>query len=393
MSIRARGSCRIPSKNWKPLKINERINQITLNPKNSNPHMKTIRIPIALAGVLVLMSCGGKNQQQAAPPPPSLQVATLEKQDITVDNTYSTTMEGVQNVQIWPKVGGFIDNIYVEEGQKVKKGQLLFKLETQSLSQDAKAAQAAVNVAQVEVDKLVPLVEKGIISEIQLATAKARLEQAKSSHQSIAANIGYSVIHSPVSGCIGGIPFKEGALVSNTMGQPLTVVSDISSIRAYFSMNEKELLEMKARMSLSEGDGERAAQEVELIMVNGKTYPHKGKIAMINNIINPTTGNVTLRADFPNPDFLLSSGSTGKVRIPTTYTDVWVIPQAATIDRQGNKIIFVLDGQTATPRPIDIIAQTQTEFIVTRSEEHTSELQSRENLVCRLLLEKKNITI
>jgi len=310
------------------------------------------------------MSCGGKNQQQAAPPPPSLQVATLEKQDITVDNTYSTTMEGVQNVQIWPKVGGFIDNIYVEEGQKVKKGQLLFKLETQSLSQDAKAAQAAVNVAQVEVDKLVPLVEKGIISEIQLATAKARLEQAKSSHQSIAANIGYSVIHSPVTGFIGGIPFKEGALVSNTMGQPLTVVSDISSIRAYFSMNEKELLEMKARMSLNEGDGERGAQEVELIMINGKTYPHKGKIAMINNIINPTTGNVTLRADFPNPELLLSSGSTGKIRIPTTYTDVWVIPQAATIDRQGSKMIFVLEGDTATPMPIEVVGQTPTEFIV-----------------------------
>ena len=326
--------------------------------------MKTTRIPFAIAGVLVLMSCGGKTQQQAAPPPPSLKVATLQKQDVTLENTYSTTMEGVQNVQIWPKVGGFVDNIYVEEGQKVKKGQLLFKLETQSLSQDAKAAQAAVNVAQVEVDKLVPLVEKGIISEIQLATAKARLEQAKSGHQSIAANIGYSVIHSPVTGFIGGIPFKEGALVSNTMGQPLTVVSDISSIRAYFSMNEKQLLEMKARMSLSEGDGERAAQEVELIMVNGKTYPHKGKIAMINNIINPTTGNVTLRADFPNPDFLLSSGSTGKIRIPTTYTDVWVIPQAATIDRQGTKMIFVLDGQAATPRSIDIIAQTQTEFIV-----------------------------
>lgn len=310
------------------------------------------------------MSCGGKTQQPTAPPPPALKVATLEKGDITLDKTYSTSMEGVQDVQIWPKVAGFVDNIYVEEGQKVKKGQLLFKLETQSLSQDAKAAQAAVNVARVEVEKLVPLVEKGIISEIQLATAKARLEQAKSSYQSIAANIGYSVIHSPVTGFIGGIPFKEGALVSNAMGQPLTVVSDISSIRAYFSMNEKELLEMKSRMSLGEGNGEDGSQEVELVMINGKTYPHKGRIAMINNIIDPTTGNVTLRADFPNPDLLLSSGSTGKIRIPTTYSDVWVIPQSATIDRQGSKMIFVLEGENASPKPIDIVAQTATEYVV-----------------------------
>lgn len=326
--------------------------------------MKTLRIPFALAGISVLMSCGGKTQQPTAPPPPALKVATLEKGDITLDKTYSTSMEGVQNVQIWPKVAGFVDNIYVEEGQKVKKGQLLFKLETQSLSQDAKAAQAAVNVARVEVEKLVPLVEKGIISEIQLTTAKARLEQAKSSYQSIAANIGYSVIHSPVTGFIGGIPFKEGALVSNAMGQPLTVVSDISSIRAYFSMNEKELLEMKSRMSLGEGNGEGGSQEVELIMINGKTYPHKGRIAMINNIIDPTTGNVTLRADFPNPDLLLSSGSTGKIRIPTTYSDVWVIPQSATIDRQGTKMIFVLEGENANPKPIDIVAQTATEYVV-----------------------------
>lgn len=325
--------------------------------------MKTIRIPLALAGILVLMSCGGKTQQQTAPPPASLKTTVLEKQDITIDKTYSTTMEGVQNVEIWPKVSGFVQTIYVEEGQKVSKGQLLFKLETQSLSQDAKAAQAAVNVAQVEMEKLVPLVEKGIISEIQLETAKARLEQAKSSYNSIAANIGYSNIHSPVNGYIGGIPYKVGALVSSAMGRPLTVVSDISSIRAYFSMNEKELLEMRSRMSLGSASGE---QEVELIMINGKTYPHKGKIAMINNIINSSTGSVSLRADFDNPDLILSSGSTGKVRIPTTYQDVWVIPQAVTIDRQGRKMIFVLDGNTVNPMPIDIIAQTDTEFVVSQ---------------------------
>lgn len=325
--------------------------------------MKTIRIPLALAGILVLMSCGGKTQQQTAPPPASLKTTVLEKQDITIDKTYSTTMEGVQNVEIWPKVSGFVQTIYVEEGQKVSKGQLLFKLETQSLSQDAKAAQAAVNVAQVEMEKLVPLVEKGIISEIQLETAKARLEQAKSSYNSIAANIGYSNIHSPVTGYIGGIPYKVGALVSSAMGRPLTVVSDISSIRAYFSMNEKELLEMRSRMSLGSASGE---QEVELIMINGKTYPHKGKIAMINNIINSSTGSVSLRADFDNPDLILSSGSTGKVRIPTTYQDVWVIPQAVTIDRQGRKMIFVLDGNTVNPMPIDIIAQTDTEFVVSQ---------------------------
>lgn len=337
-----------------------------LNLNIFSAYMKTIRISLVFAGILALMSCGGKTQQQAtAPPTPSLKVTALEKQDITIYNTYSTSMEGIQNVEIWPKVSGFVQNIYVEEGQKVKKGQLLFKLETQTLSQDAKAAKAAVNVAQVEVDKLIPLVEKNIISNVQLETAKARLEQAKSNYNSITANIGYSNIVSPVNGYIGGIPYKVGALVSSNMSQPLTVVSDISGIRAYFSMNEKELLQMKTQMASGEsGISTSSAPEVELVMVNGKTYPQKGKIAMVNNIINPTTGSVTLRADFDNPDLLLSSGSTGKIKVPSTFQDVWVIPQFATVDLQGTKMVFVLNGDNVSSKPIDIIAQTDTHFVV-----------------------------
>lgn len=338
-------------------------NYLNLNTLSS--YMKTIKIPFVLAGMVLLMSCGGKTQQQSAPPPPSLKTTALKKQDITVYNTYSTSMEGVQNVQIWPKVSGFVQNIYVEEGQKVKKGQLLFKLETQTLSQDANAAKASVNVAQVEVDKLVPLVEKGIISNVQLETAKAQLEQAKSNYNSITANIGYSNIVSPVNGYIGGIPYKVGALVSSTMAQPLTVVSDISGIRAYFSMNEKELLQMKTQMAANANESAASSTpEVELVMINGQTYPHKGKIAMINNIINPTTGSVSLRADFENPDLLLSSGSTGKIKVPSTYKDVWVIPQFATVDLQGTKMVYVLNGETVNTKPIDIVSQTDTEFIV-----------------------------
>ncbi|WP_318310807.1 efflux RND transporter periplasmic adaptor subunit [Flagellimonas crocea] len=338
--------------------------------------MKTIKSTLVSTVALLILSCGGKNKQQAAtgPQTPSLKVSTLEKQDITIYNSYSTNIQGKQNVEIWPKVSGFVQNIYVEEGQKVKKGQLLFKLETQTLSQDAEAAKAAVNVAQVEVNKLVPLVEKNIISEVQLETAKARLEQAKSNYNSISANIGYSNIVSPVNGYIGEIPYKVGALVSSTMGEPLTVVSDISGIRAYFSMTEKELLEMKSEMT---GDGSAVSAantpEVELVMINGDTYPQKGKIAMINNIINPTTGSVTLRADFDNPNLLLSSGSTGTIKVPTTYEDVFVISQFVTVDLQGTKMVYVLnDDNTVKTVPLNITAQTDKEFIVAEGLEEGS---------------------
>lgn len=331
--------------------------------------MKKIALGLSAISLAIIASCGGKNEQQAtAPQAPSLKVNTLEKQDITLYNSYSTNIEGEQNVEIWPKVSGFVQKIYVEEGQQVKKGQLLFKLETQTLSQDAQAAKAAVNVAQVEVDKLVPLVEKNIISEVQLKTAKAQLEQAKSTYSSIAANIGYSNIVSPVNGYIGEIPYKVGALVSSSMGQPLTVVSDISTVRAYFSMTEKQLLEMKSKMTKGGASvSSENSPEVELVMINGETYPHKGKIAMVNNIINPTTGSVTLRADFNNPNFLLSSGSTGTIKVPSPQKDVMVVPKMATVDIQGNKLVYILqDDNTVKSQKISIIDQTDSEYLVSQ---------------------------
>ncbi len=338
------------------------------NPSNLSLYMKTITSILVAISVLLVLSCGDKNQQQAttAPQAPSLKVTTLEKQDITLYKSYSTNIQGEQNVEIWPKVSGFVQNIYVEEGQQVKKGQLLFKLETQTLSQDAEAAKAAVNVAQVEVNKLIPLVEKNIISEVQLETAKAQLEQAKSNYSSIIANIGYSNIISPVSGYIGEIPYKVGALVSSTMAEPLTVVSDISNIRAYFSMTEKELLQMKMQMAQNGVDiSSKNTPEVELVMINGETYPQKGKIAMVNNIINAATGSVTLRADFNNPNLLLSSGSTGTIKVPSTYENTFVIPQFVTVDLQGTKMIYVLNkDNTVSTRPLNIVAQTDTQFIV-----------------------------
>ncbi|WP_209401495.1 efflux RND transporter periplasmic adaptor subunit [Pseudozobellia sp. WGM2] len=339
--------------------------------------MNVKTIYIVLAGLVLFVSC--KETQQSAPQQqsaPSLKVVQLKKQDVTTYDLYSTSIQGKQNVEIRPKVSGFIQEIYVEEGQKVKKGQLLFKLETESLTQDANAAQASVNAAQVEVDKLKPLVDKNIISSVQLETAKAQLEQAKSAYQSISANIGYSRVTSPVDGYIGEIPFKVGTLVSNTTTTPLTTVSDISEVRAYFSLNEKELLEIKQRVA-KEGRtiDIKKAPEVELVMVNGETYAHKGKIAMVNNIINSSTGSVTLRADFKNPNLILSSGSTGEIKIPTVMNEVFTVPMTATVDLQGNKMVYIVSpDNTITSQTITIAGQTKDKYIVKEGLEEGSKL-------------------
>lgn len=334
--------------------------------------MRKISVISSLSLVVLLSSCFGKvpegSQGAAKMPAPSLKVSELKKQDLNIFNEFSTTLEGKQNVEIWPKVSGFIQDIYVEEGQKINKGQLLFRLETQTLNQDANAAKAAVNVAQVEVNKLKPLVEKDIISPVQLQTAEAQLKQAQSNYERVRSNIDYSKITSPVDGFIGEIPYKTGALVSSAMPNPLTTVSDISEVRAYFSLSEKELLKFKGSIPLNQKNqfDLENANDARLVMVNGEEYPEPGKIAMINSIINSTTGSATARVDFKNPNNLLTSGSTGKIKIPYLYKSAYEIPQKATIDLQGNKLIFIVkDDNTITTRPIRISANTEKGFIVT----------------------------
>ncbi|WP_317623202.1 efflux RND transporter periplasmic adaptor subunit [Paenimyroides ceti] len=197
----------------------------------------------------------GKKQEAApAAPPAEISVTQVAVKDVTGYQLFPASIEGKINNAVRAKIQGYIQEVYVHEGQFVKKGQALFRLETNILTQNAAAAksgiasaEANVNVAQVEVNKLVPLVEKGIISNIQLETAKANLAsaksmlaQAKANYNSVNANIDYSMVRSPIDGIVGSLPFKNGSLVGPTDQLPLTTVSDISEVFAFFSMNEKE---------------------------------------------------------------------------------------------------------------------------------------------------------
>src|SRR5690606_18432814 len=223
-----------------------------------------------------------------------------------------------------------------DEGQKVRKGQVLFKLETQSLSQDAEAAKANINAAQVEVDKLIPLVEKNIISSVQLETAKAKLAQAKSGYSSIAANIGHATIKRPIGGYVGSSPFREGALVSPSDPQPLTTVSTTEDVYVFFALNEKDYLNfLKTTKGTTRDEKVKNFPEVELELATGTIYDQKGKIETVTGQINKTTGTVTFRAKFPNPNGLLANGSSGAIRIPKTYENTLVVPESATYEQQG----------------------------------------------------------
>lgn len=293
---------------------------------------------------LVLVSCGKKEEQQIPPQGPApFPVEAVSKQDATIYQEYTANLEGQQNVEIRPKVNGFIQKIYVDEGQMVKKGQLLFKLETKTLNQDASASKAMVQAAQVEVDRLKPLVDRKIISNVQLETVKAKLAQAKSAYGSIAANIGFGTITSPVNGVVGSLPYREGSLVSMTSEMPLTTVSDSKVIRAYFTMNEKQLLSFNKTFKGSNTvEKLKNVPEVSLLLVDDSEYNVKGKIATINGLVNPQTGTTEFRAEFKNPEGLLRSGSTGIIRLPIEQKDVIVVPQNAVFEVQGKQMIYVV---------------------------------------------------
>ncbi len=318
--------------------------------------------------ILLTTACGKKENPAGAPQGPvPFAVQTIINEDATIYQEYTANIEGQQNVEIRPKVNGFIEKIYVDEGQQVRKGQVLFKLETQSLNQDAAAAKASVQAAQVEVDRLIPLVERKIISNVQLETAKAKLAQAKSSYGSVAATIGYGTITSPVDGVIGSIPFREGSLVSATNAAPLTTVSDSKIVRAYFSMNEKQLLFFNQNFKgASMAEKLKNTPEVSLKLVDGTIYNLSGKLAAAAGLIDPVTGTTQFRAEFKNPEGILRSGNSGAVLLPIVYKNVIVVPQNAVFEMQGKQMIYVVEKDNKVKsRIIKTSANTGLNFIVT----------------------------
>jgi membrane fusion protein (multidrug efflux system) len=329
----------------------------------ANLNLKFLSIAIALT----LGACGGKQQQQGAgqqalPFP----VVKVEAKEVTGHNSYPASIEGVVNSDIRAKVSGYVKEVLVDEGEKVLAGQTLFRLETASLSQQAEAAKATVNAAQVEVDRLEPLVKKGIISQVQLETAKANLAQAKSSHNSITANIGYATVKSPIDGYVGAIPFRVGSLVSPSDPTPLTTVADISQVYVYFSMNEKDYLDF-----LQDAEGKTLQDkldkmpQVSLELANGSIFKEKGKIQTVTGQVNQSTGTISFRAIFDNPNLIVTNGNSGRILIPSTYSELPVIPQGATFERQGQILVYhVKEDNTVSADVIGIKASIDNLYVV-----------------------------
>lgn len=345
--------------------------------KMNNKQLIT-RITIFFVAI-VIAGCGASDKKVSAtsggpgsPPPGPMpfKVAPVYYGAATLKYSFPATIQGEQNVEIRPKVDGFIEKIFVDEGAVVHKGQPLFQLNNPQYEQAVRSAAAAVKIAEADVmtatmnvDKVRPLVEKNIISkyelesnEYTLQSKNASLASAKADLVNAKVNVGYTYITSPSDGIIGAIPYKQGSLVSSTSGSPLTTVYNTNKVYAYFALNEKQLLGFSRQVKGTTLQNKLATtQDVILILADGTEYPQKGRITTATGLINTETGSANFRATFPNSNGLIRSGSSATIEIPVTIDTAILVPQAATFDQQGKKFVYKLVGSdSVTNVAIDV---------------------------------------
>ncbi|WP_314947184.1 efflux RND transporter periplasmic adaptor subunit [Hoylesella shahii] len=298
-----------------------------------------------------LAACGGKNDIKMGDN--EYPVMTVGTQGSETQTTYPASIKGVQDVEIRPKVSGFITKLCVQEGQVVKAGQLLFVIDNTTYQAQVRQAQAALNSAKVQLnttkltfDNSKKLHERNVIGSYELQTAennyenaRAAVAQAQASLASAKDMLGFCFVKSPANGIVGSLPYKVGALVSAQSVEPLTTVSNASSVEVYFSVTEKDVLDMSKRAG-----GTHAAiedfPEVKLKLADGTLYQHPGKVVKMSGVINQATGAVSLIARFPNPEHLLKSGASGTIIVPRVSNNSLVIPQSATTEIQDKVFVY-----------------------------------------------------
>jgi membrane fusion protein (multidrug efflux system) len=330
-----------------------------------------------LAASIVIASCGKKDDKSAqaggAPQVKEYKTLTLQPQSATLNTDYPASIQGQENIEIRPRVEGYIEKIYVDEGAVVKTGQPLFKINAPEYEQQVrtatasiKSAQASVSTAKLAVNKVKPLVDKGIISKYELESAQynyesamATLAQANAALVNAKVNLGYTTVASPVNGVVGSIPFRLGSLVGSNTAEPLTTVSSIGNVYAYFAMNEKVLLNFTKSATGSLAQKIKQLPAVSLLLSDGSEYTEKGRIETVNGLINTETGTVNIRARFPNPRGIIRSGSSTTVRIPNEIKDGLLIPQSATFELQ-DKIFAVTVGKDGKTKNVNITIMENT---------------------------------
>ena len=329
-----------------------RVSMITVN-------KKWLRL-IGIVGCTVWMaSC---KQATDAGVKPSFAIMEVKAADKELSTSYSATIRGRQDIDIYPQVSGTIEKLCVTEGQTVRRGQLLFVIDQipyraalKTAVANVEAARAAMATAELTYNSNKELYAQKVVSEFSLKTAentyltaKAQLTQAEAQEVNARNNLSYTEVKSPSDGGVGALPYRVGALVGANLPYPLTTVSDNSDMYVYFSMTENQLLAL-TRQYGSMDEALKNMPEVELILNDNSVYNKKGVIESISGVIDRQTGTVMARVVFPNESRLLHSGASGTVVVPSIYKDCIAIPQGATVQMQDKVVVYkVVDGKAVS---------------------------------------------
>ena len=312
---------------------------------------------VAIAGLL--SSCGSSQQQQGGMPV-QVETYTVKLDSMMLYESYPATIKGKTDIEIRPQISGFITKVHVDEGQVVRKGQLLFTIDQvqyEAAVRSAEAAvasgEAAVATAKMTTDSKKILHDKKIISDyeyqtsvLQLREAEAALNQARASLVNAQRNLEYTEVVAPSDGVVGTIPNREGSLASPSSAQPLTTVSDISEVYAYFSFNEKDVIKMTQAGSRTLNDAIKEMPEVYLQLSDGSRYALPGKVYTVSGVLDGSTGTASVRALFKNTNKMLRSGLTGEILVPQPSKDLMIIPQKATYEVQDRVYVYLVNDSS-----------------------------------------------
>lgn len=333
---------------------------------------------VLLTAVLCALLCASCAEKKASEARKTYKTYTVVSADRTLKTGYTATIHGCQTVEIRPQVSGMITDIFINEGDFVRKDSILFiidqtpyKTAYEIAAANVKSAEAALSTAQLMLESNQDLFKENVISEVDLMTARndlaeaeARLALCRAEEENARINLSYTEVRSPVNGVASMIPYRVGALVSSSIAEPLVTVSDDSEVYAYFSMAENKMLDLIQQYG-SLQNAIKDMPEVELTMSNGKTYNSRGRINAISGTINGSTGAVSLRATFPNRNRLLREGGSGTVVIPSVRENCIVIPQSATYELQDKIFVYkVVEGRAVATRIEVMDRNNGVEYIV-----------------------------
>lgn len=329
---------------------------------------------IVLAG-LSIASCKSRTVEEETS---DYKTLTVKLENRTLMQGYSARLDGQQVVEVRPQVSGLITRICIDEGQKVRKGQVLFVIDQvpyqaalTEATANVKSAEANLATAKLNLESTEVLREKNVVQDYdlnaarnELAVAEAALAQAQAQEMSARNNLSYTEVKSPVDGVASMIAYRVGALVSSSISEPLVTLSDDSNVYAYFSLNESQITSLTEQYG-SLDEFMKRMEDVELQMAGGRMYGEKGHISAVSGIVTTGTGTVVLRADFPNDRGLLRSGGSATVMVPTTLAQVVVIPQSATYELQNKTFVYKVVNGKAQSAPVTLYRLNNgTEYVV-----------------------------